>query len=97
MDKTEELKAAVAAQPFPVDLGQCPKVDFHFNKIAIEYPFMPHWTVKAKGKTFYVYDFISEVGFTTVNKPEGNTRGLLRFRNGHLTIDEAGVARFANR
>lgn len=92
-DRILAMAQSVKEQPFPLDVGPCPKIDFHFNKVSIEFPFMPHWTVKAKGKTFYVWDFESEIGFSTINRDEGNTRGLIRFRRGHLRIDENGVAR----
>lgn len=77
---------------FPLDLGECKRIDFHFNKISIEFPFMPGWVIKTKGKSFYVRDVISTVGFSTRNKAEGNTRGLLRFPSGFVHIDADGVA-----
>jgi hypothetical protein len=91
-DRIIAMCKSIDEQPFPLDVGLCSKIDFHFNKVSIEFPYMPHWTVKAKGKTFYVWDFESDIGFSTVNKDEGNTRGLLRFRRGNLRIDEQGVA-----
>ena len=75
---------------FPLTLPNCRAIDFHFNKGSLEFPFLPKWTVKAQGKTFYVTHFESNVGFETVERDEGSTRGLLRIRHADLTIEKGG-------
>lgn len=79
---------------FPLDLGKCPVIDFHFNKIAIEFPWMPVWTLKTKGKTFYLphVDF-RNVSLSTRETPDHPaTKGSLRFRHCYLVIDKDGTA-----
>lgn len=95
-ERITAMHRAVAEQPFPLVM-EASRIDFHYNKVANEFPFMPNWTVKAKGKTFYVRDVVSQMGFSTMNRDEGNTRGLLRFRGGILSIDEDGIATISER
>jgi hypothetical protein len=78
---------------FPMTLSNCRSIDFHFNKGSLEYPFLPKWVVKAQGKSFYVSHFTSTVGFETVERDEGTTRGLLRMRHADLIIEKGGLAR----
>ncbi len=67
-------------------------VDVHYNKISNEFTFMPMWTVKTQGKSFYVNHIDAQMGFSTRELEAGSTRGMLRFRNVSLTIDETGTA-----
>jgi hypothetical protein len=91
-DRIIDMARQIAEQPFPLEMV-ADRIDFYFNKGSIEFQMLPPWIVKAKGRIFYVQDFISEIGFSTKNKPDGPTRGLLRFRKGKLLIDDQGVAR----
>ena len=90
-----KMQRDIAAQPFPLDLGECSTIDFHYNRIANEYVFMPNWVVKAKGKSYYVRDFESHVGFSTRNRDTGSTRGMLRFKKASLSISQEGIATIA--
>ena len=91
-DRILAMHKQIADQPFPLEM-EANRIDFYFNKGSIEFPMLPPWVVKAKGRTFYVRDFVSDIGFSTKNKSDGPTRGLLRFRAGKLTIDDQAVAR----
>ena len=93
-DRILEMHKQLAEQNalFPLDLGKCRTIDFHFNKGSLEFPFLPMWTVKAQGKTFYIHHLDSNVPFSTRELPEGSTRGMIRFRNCNLLIDSEGTA-----
>ncbi len=77
---------------FPLTLENCRNVDFHFNKGSLEYDFLPMWTLKASGKSYYVHHIDSQCPFSTRELPEGSTRGMLRFKKCDITIDKDGVA-----
>lgn len=79
-------------QGFPLDLGACKNVDFHFNRGANEFPFLPQWVIKAKGKSYYVGVVNSTIPWTTHEKLNGSTKGVIRFKNARVVIDELGVA-----
>lgn len=79
---------------FPLDLGQCKNVDFHFNKINVEFSFMPMWALKAKGQTFYVHNIESAAAWNTQERT-GSTRGVLRFKKCNITIDAMGTAKIS--
>lgn len=91
-DRIIAMHEQLKAQPFPLVIEDCRSVDFHFNKGSLEFPFLPNWTVKAKGVSYYVSDVVAEKGFSTKNKETGTTRGLLRFSRCNLRIDAEGVA-----
>ncbi|RYD45276.1 MAG: hypothetical protein EOP83_30950, partial [Verrucomicrobiaceae bacterium] len=67
-----EMKKSIVEQnaAFPLTI-EAPSFDFHFNKISLEFPFMPMWTVKTRGKTYYVdhLDF-SQANGTTRETPD---------------------------
>jgi hypothetical protein len=67
-------------------------VDVHYNVVSNTFPFMPRWTVKANGKSYYCPHIDAQMGFSTRELEEGSTRGMLRFRGVALTITEGGVA-----
>jgi hypothetical protein len=71
---------------FPLTLD-AKVVDFSFNRIHNEFPFMPRWIVKANGKTFYLEHVDCHLGFETQELENGNTKGMFRFRNITLTIE----------
>lgn len=95
MAKIDGMHRQMAAQvaTFPLTIENCPAIDFHFNKISIEFGFMPPWVVKAKGKTFYVsnVDFDS-IGTTRETPEHASTKGSIRFRRATLAIDAQGMA-----
>ncbi len=78
---------------FPLDLGTCKNVDFHFNKGHIEFPFLPMWALKVKGQTFYVHNIESEAPWNTHERSSGSTKGVLRFKKCNIVIDQSGTAR----
>jgi hypothetical protein len=93
-DRILGMHKALAEQEalFPLTATNCRFIDFHFNKGSIEFPFLPKWTLKTGGKTYYVSHFESTQGFETMEKDEGSTRGLLRIRRADLRIEAGGHA-----
>lgn len=86
----KDLEAQFAS--FPLTLSKSRTIDFHFNKGSLEYPFLPMWTLKAQGKSFYIHHIDAQCPWSTRELPEGSTRGMIRLRNADLTIDKDGVA-----
>lgn len=70
-------------------------IDFSFNRVHNEFEFMPRWLVKANGKTYYVEHFDSQIGFSTREMTDPKTKGMLRFRNASMTIDQSNTATIA--
>jgi len=93
-DRILEMHKALAEQNalFPMVLEDCRNIDFHFNKGSLEYPFLPMWTLKTKGKTFYINHIEANIPWSTRELPEGSTRGMIRLKNGEITIDAEGNA-----
>lgn len=93
------MKTALKAQmdAFPLTFEKCAAVDFHFNKIHLEFPWMPMWTVKTRGKTYYVAHVEAGVPWTTRETPEGSTKGMIRFRNCALRLLPDGTAEIGGR
>lgn len=60
---------------------------FHFNKMHLQDPSIPMWTIKSKGQTYYIHHLNSKIGFSTKETPDGKTKGSLKFR-GTLSIQE---------
>jgi hypothetical protein len=82
---------------FPLQV-EAPSIDFHFNKGCLEFPFLPAWTLKAKGKTYYVSHVDFECAGTTRETPEHpSTKGSMRFRHAALHIDRDGTAKIMRR
>lgn len=77
---------------FPVDLGECRNIDFHFNKGHAEFPFLPLWTIRAKGRSYYVNEVTFDAPCTTKERASGSTKGVLRFSRGNVMIDKGGKA-----
>lgn len=92
-DRIIAMQAAVAAQPFPLDLGACQRVDFHFNRGHNEFPFLPMWVIRAKGKSYYVNEVEASVPWTTKARENGSTKGVMRFPSCSVEIDSTGVAK----
>jgi hypothetical protein len=94
------MEAQIAEQmaSFPLVIENCSTVDFHFNKGSIEFPFLPMWTVKAKGKSYYLHHVDFDCVGTTRETPDHpSTKGAIRFRNITLHISADGTARFSRR
>lgn len=93
--RLREMKDQIDQQmaSFPLTLD-CPMVDFHFNKGSLEFPILPAWTLKAKGKTFYVnhVDFADAIGTTRETPDHPSTKGAIRFRRCTLTLNPDGTA-----
>lgn len=97
--RAEKIAAAhrsVASQPFPLAFETCKEIVFHFNKMALDFPFMPPWVVKAKGRSFYVRHVDAMCPWSTKETPDASTKGAIRFRNCRLEIDADGAARIKN-
>jgi hypothetical protein len=92
-DRIIEMQKSINEQGFPLDLGICKNVDFHFNKGNIEFPFLPMWVVKAKGKAYYVNEVEADVPWTTRAKATGSTKGVLRFSRCRIVISQDGVVK----
>ena len=94
-DRILAMHTTIKAQNelFPLDLGECKNIDFHFNKGHIEFPFLPMWTIRAKGRSYYVQEVEFDVPCTTRERATGSTKGVLRFTRGHVMIDNDGVAK----
>lgn len=75
---------------FPIEVS-AKTVDVHFNRISNEFSFMPMWTIRAKGKSYYVHHVDISCPFST-RETDGSTRGMLRFKNCNLVIDPSGNA-----
>jgi hypothetical protein len=65
-------------------------VVFHFNKMHLQDPTVPMWTIKHKGQTYYVHhmEVLPGIGFSTKETPDNpHTKGSLRIK-GCLKIEE---------
>lgn len=81
-------------QTFPLTIDNARNIEFHFNKKHLQYPdVVPMWILKAKGSTWYCNNVVSNIGFTTKERPDhSSTKGSIRFRRATITIDEYGNA-----
>lgn len=91
-----DIKGSISAQmaEFPLTVGDCRNIDFHFNKKSLEFPFVPSWVVKAKGKSYYVNHVDCETAWTTRETPDHpSTKGAIRIKRGtvHITTDGNAV------
>lgn len=83
---------------FPQVIESCPVIDFHFNRGSIEFRFLPMWTVKARGRTFYVHHVDFDATGTTREMPDHpSTKGLIRFRHANLELLPDGSARIVRK
>lgn len=92
-DRILAMQAQMAEQleTFPITFD-ARVADFHFNKVVLEFPWMPKWVIKANGKTYYVEHLAAEMGFDTRELDKGSTLGMLRFRKCRITLDRDNVA-----
>jgi hypothetical protein len=93
-DRILEMHRQLAEQnaQFPLVLDDCRIIDFHFNKGSLEFPFLPMWTLKTKGRSYYINHIDSTIPWSTRELPEGSTRGMIRLRNADIEIDAEGNA-----
>lgn len=90
-----DLEAQMASFPLTVE---APAIDFHFNKISLVFPFMPAWTLKCRGKSYYVNHVDFDVVGTTRETPEhASTKGSIRFRHATLELKPDGTATITRR
>lgn len=92
-DRIAEMRKSIADQvaSFPLTI-EARVADFHFNKVAVEFSFMPKWVMKANGRTFYIEHLDAQMGFSTRELEKGSTLGMLRFRNCSITLDGSNTA-----
>lgn len=67
----------------------CREVVFHFNKHHLVDPTTPMWTIKAKGKTYYVNHVSATIPWSTketVDSP--HTKGSIKFKKVLIQIDD---------
>jgi hypothetical protein len=70
------------------------EIVFHFNKMHIQDPSVPMWTIKHKGNTYYVHhvEVDKGVGFKTKETPDNpHTKGSLKFRARLKITNEDGM------
>lgn len=67
-------------------------VDFHYNRASNDFSVLPMWVVKTKGKTFYVDHVTANAPWSTHERPDSSTRGLMRFRRCNLILNENNTA-----
>lgn len=95
MARIDQMERDIADQmaSFPLTLA-CDSIDFHFNKGSLEFPQLPAWTLKAKGKSYYVHhvDFSGTRGSTRETPDHASTKGAIRFRRCTLTLNRDGSA-----
>ena len=93
-DSLLSIKNSITTQSelFPLTIENCRTIDFHFNKKHLEIPGIPMWIAKTKGKTFYVNHIDCQIPWSTMEKDEGPTRGMIRVRQADLYIDKNGIA-----
>jgi hypothetical protein len=90
--RIRSMQKEIAEQPFPLMLPDAKNVDFHFNKGHVEFPFLPMWVLRAKGRSYYVHEVDFSAPCTTKERATGSTKGVLRFRRCSIAIDDAGNA-----
>lgn len=96
-DRIREMKKQMHEQleSYPITFNTR-VADFHFNKVTLEFPWMPKWVLKANGKSFYIEHLSAAIGFDTRELESGSTLGMLRFRKCEITIDRDNVAHLSN-
>jgi hypothetical protein len=90
-----KAQADLAAQmeSFPLVIEDARSIDFHFNKKSLEWSFLPMWTLKVKGRSYYLNHINSEVGSSTRETPDNpSTKGSIRVPRGTIRISREGVA-----
>lgn len=71
----------------------CREVVFHFNKHHLSDPTTPMWTIKTKGKTYYVNHVECNISWSTKETPSSShTKGAIKIRKALLKINENNEA-----
>ena len=94
-DNIRAIKEGIREQMagFPLVVEDCRNIDFHFNKKSLEFPFVPAWVVKAKGKSYYVNHVDCATPWTTKERPDHpSTKGSIRIKRGTLELTKDGDA-----
>jgi hypothetical protein len=94
-ENIKSMKRGIKEQmaSFPIEISETRNIDFHFNKKSLEFGFIPMWTLKAKGKTYYVHHVDCNTAWTTRETPDNpTTKGAIRIKKGSVLIDAEGVA-----
>ena len=66
---------------------------FHFNKAHLTDATIPMWSIKAKGKTFYVHHVNCNLPWTTKETPDNpHTKGSIKIHDCVLAIDQDNCA-----
>jgi hypothetical protein len=94
-DRVRAMQKEVSNQPFPLLLPDVRGVDFHFNKGNVEFPFLPMWVIRAKGRSYYVNEVDFDAACSTRERASGSTKGVLRFRRCSVAIDALGNAKLS--
>lgn len=71
----------------------CKDIIFHFNKAHLKDENIPMWSLKAKGKTFYVNHVNCTLPWSTKETPNSShTKGSIKVKHALLTIDDNNEA-----
>ena len=66
---------------------------FHFNKKHLEDNSIPMWILKFSGTTHYIHHLDADCAWSSKETPDNEaTKGSLKFKNCHVTIDDDGLA-----
>lgn len=90
-DRIIGMAKSIADQPFPLSM-EGDRVDLFFNKASIEYPVLPKWVLKNKGKSYYVDHIDADLPWNTRELDSGPTLGMIRFRKCQIDISADRVA-----
>lgn len=90
-DRILDMQKQIAEQPFPLEMDG-DRVDLFFNKASIQYPVLPKWVLKTKGKSFYVDHIDADLPWNTRELDSGPTLGMIRFRKCQISISADRVA-----
>jgi hypothetical protein len=80
---------------FPLDLGECRNIDFHYNKGNAEFLFLPMWAIRVKGRSYYLNEVSFDAPCSTHGRASGSTKGVLRFARGRILIDKGATAKIS--
>jgi len=71
----------------------CENLVFQLNKAHLSDTAIPMWSIKAKGKTFYVNHVDCNLPWSTKETPDNShTKGSIKIRDCVLTIDSENCA-----
>lgn len=92
--KLREMEQSIKDQmeTFPLNLGTCGRVEFHYNRGHNDYPQLPMWTIRVKGKSYYVNEVEANCSWSTRERENGSTKGVLRFSKCNVEFTAEGTA-----